>query len=69
MSLSAVVQHLHVLEASGLVRSATQGRVRTCRIDPAMLSQAEIWVAEQRAMGERNLDRLVTYLDETEGGQ
>ena len=69
MSLPAVMLHLKVLEESGMVKSEKVGRVRTCRIDPAMLSQAEIWVAEQRARGERNLDRLVTYLDETEGGQ
>ena len=69
MSLPAVMLHLKVLEESGVVKSEKLGRVRTCRIDPAMLSQAEIWVAERRAMWERNLDRLGAYLDETEDGQ
>lgn len=69
MSLPAVMLHLKVLEESGMVKSEKIGRVRTCRIDPAMLSQAEIWVAERRAMWERNLDRLGAYLDETEDGQ
>ena len=69
MSLPAVMLHLKVLEEAGMVKSEKVGRVRTCRIDSAMLSQAEIWIAEQRAMGESNLDRLVKYLDETEGGQ
>ena len=65
MSLPAVMLHLKVLEESGLVTSEKIGRVRTCRIDPKMLSQAEQWVAERRQMWERSLDRLGTYLDET----
>jgi DNA-binding transcriptional ArsR family regulator len=65
MSLAAVMQHLKVLEASGLVTSQKTGRVRTCRIDPMMLSQAERWVGERRRMWERNLDRLGAFLDQT----
>lgn len=64
MSLSAVVQHLQVLEASGLVRTEKVGRVRTCRIDPAALSLAEQWINERRAQWERRLDRLGEYLAE-----
>ena len=66
MSLPAAMLHLKVLEESGLVTSEKVGRVRTCRIDPQMLSQAEKWVAERRRMWERNLDRLGAFLDETE---
>src|SRR6185437_7940299 len=58
MSLPAVMLHLKVLEEAGLVTSLKEGRVRTCRIEPLMLSQAEKWVSERRAMWERNLDRL-----------
>ena len=65
MSLAGALQHLKVLEESGLVASEKKGRVRTCRIDPAMLSAAERWVAERRVMWERNLDRLGAFLDET----
>jgi DNA-binding transcriptional ArsR family regulator len=65
MSLPAAMLHLKVLEDSGLVTSRKVGRVRTCRIDPKMLSQAEQWVAERRAMWERSLDRLGAFLDET----
>jgi DNA-binding transcriptional ArsR family regulator len=65
MSLPAVLLHLKVLQESGLVTSQKVGRVRTCRIEPRMLSQAETWVAERRAMWERNLDRLGAWLDET----
>jgi DNA-binding transcriptional ArsR family regulator len=64
MSLPAVLLHLKVLQESGLVTSQKVGRVRTCRIEPQMLSQAETWVAERRAMWERNLDRLGAFLDE-----
>lgn len=73
MSLPAVVQHLQVLEASGLVRTEKVGRVRTCRIEPAVLRSAEGWIAERRTTWERRLDRLGRYLaelpDEPEGGQ
>ena len=65
MSLPAAMLHLKVLEESGLVTSQKVGRVRTCRIDPKMLSQAEQWVSERRQMWERSLDRLGAFLDET----
>jgi DNA-binding transcriptional ArsR family regulator len=64
MSLAAVVQHLQVLEASGLVRTEKVGRVRTCRIEPAALRTAERWISERRASWERRLDRLGEYLAE-----
>jgi len=64
MTLAGAVQHLQVLEASGLVRSEKVGRVRTCRIEPAALAQAEGWISERRRMWERRLDRLGEYLDE-----
>jgi DNA-binding transcriptional ArsR family regulator len=66
MSLPAVVQHLQVLEASGLIRSKKAGRVRTCRIEPAALRTAEAWIAERRGARERRLDRLGDYLAEQE---
>jgi DNA-binding transcriptional ArsR family regulator len=62
MSLPAVVQHLQVLEASGLVRSEKTGRVRTCRIEPKALRTAEQWIAARRSLWERRLDRLGEYL-------
>jgi DNA-binding transcriptional ArsR family regulator len=64
MSLPAVVQHLHLLEASGLVRSEKVGRVRTCRMDSEALGTAERWIAERRATWERRLDRLGEVLAE-----
>lgn len=64
MSLPAVVQHLHVLETSGLVRSQKLGRVRTCTVEPAALRTAERWIAERRTFWEESLDRLGDYLAE-----
>src|SRR5271170_3414981 len=64
MSLPAVVQHLHLLEASGLVRSEKLGRVRTCSIEPVALRAAEGWVAQRRTAWEQRLDRLADFLDE-----
>jgi DNA-binding transcriptional ArsR family regulator len=55
MSLAAVVQHLQVLEASGLVRSEKVGRVRTCRIEQAALGSAEQWIVDRRTSWERRL--------------
>jgi DNA-binding transcriptional ArsR family regulator len=66
MSLPAAMLHLKVLEDCGLVKSQKVGRVRTCRIDPKMLSEAEIWVSERRQMWERNLDRLKDFLDQSD---
>jgi DNA-binding transcriptional ArsR family regulator len=65
MSLPGVMQHLAVLEASGLVVTQKVGRTRTCRIEPQALSQAEHWIAERRALWERRLDRLGAFLEET----
>lgn len=63
MSLPAIVQHLAVLQTSGLVRSEKIGRVRTCRIDPDALGAAEQWIAGQREQWARRLDRLGDYLN------
>lgn len=64
VSLAAVLQHLQVLEHSGLVRSEKVGRVRTCRLEPAALRMAEDWLRRQRTVWEDRLDRLGGYLAE-----
>lgn len=64
MSLPAVMQHLQVLEACGLVRSEKVGRVRTCHIEPAGLRLAENWITRQRTAWELNLDQLGNFLKE-----
>jgi DNA-binding transcriptional ArsR family regulator len=64
MALPSFVQHLRVLEESGLVRSKKQGRVRTYRLAPERLRLAENWLSKQRALWERRLDQLDAYLQE-----
>jgi DNA-binding transcriptional ArsR family regulator len=65
MTLAAVVQHLQVLEQSGLIRSEKVGRVRTCRLKAGGLNTLADWVAERRTLMERRLDRLGEILAET----
>ena len=62
MSLPAVMQHLQVLETSGLIHTEKVGRVRTCRIEPVPLRRAEQWISARRSGWERRLDRLGDYL-------
>lgn len=64
MSLAAVVQHVQVLDASGLIRTEKVGRVRTCRIEPAALRSVENWIAQRRRNWETRLDRLGEVLSE-----
>lgn len=64
MSLSAVLQHLRVLETSGVVRSEKVGRVRVCRIEPAALGVVEQWIRQRRQAWERRLDKLGEVLAE-----
>jgi DNA-binding transcriptional ArsR family regulator len=64
MTLAAVVQHLQILEASGLVRTEKLGRVRTCRIDPAGLNVAQQWIGDRRSVWEKRLLRLGDVLSD-----
>jgi len=66
ITLAAVVQHLQVLEESGLVRSQKVGRVRTCRLEPGGFKTLADWVTERRMLMERRLDRLGEILAETD---
>ncbi|MBT2520936.1 helix-turn-helix transcriptional regulator [Arthrobacter sp. ISL-28] len=63
MSLPAIVQHLQVLEASGLIRSEKIGRVRSCSIVPSAVRLAEAWLRSRRTAQESRLDRLESFLD------
>jgi DNA-binding transcriptional ArsR family regulator len=65
MSLPSVMQHLDVLQRSGLVRSEKVGRVRRCRLEPGPMRTLEQWIGEHRAIWEGRLDRLADVLDET----
>lgn len=64
MSLSAIGQHLRILEESGLVTSRKIGRVRTVALQPEVLRCAEDWFADHRKRWEQRLDRLFELLSE-----
>lgn len=66
MTLADVVQHLQILEESGLVRSEKIGRVRTCQIEPRGFALVEKWITDRRNLWERRFDRLGTLLAEPE---
>ena len=62
MALPSFVQHMGILEESGLVQSSKKGRIRTYEIIPKRLKLAEDWMVRQRALWEKRLDQLDTYL-------
>jgi DNA-binding transcriptional ArsR family regulator len=64
ITLAGVVQHLQILEKSGLVRTEKVGRVRTCRVEPKGLAVAERWIADRRSLWESRFDRLGKLLAE-----
>ncbi len=66
MTLAAVVQHLQILEESGLVRSEKIGRVRTCQIEPKGFALVEKWIADRRSLWQRRFGRLGALLAEPE---
>lgn len=64
MALPSFIKHLAVLERSGLVRSTKTGRVRTCTLHPRALTQAEQWLARQRAQWESRSDRMAAFAED-----
>lgn len=67
MSLSAVMQHLQLLEASNLVVSQKQGRVRTCSLNRETITNAEAWFMDRRQAWESMFDRMVEVIEAEEG--
>jgi DNA-binding transcriptional ArsR family regulator len=66
ITITAVAQHLQVLEESGLARTEKTGRVRTCQIESSGFDALERWVADHRTQWEKRLDRLGQFLIEEE---
>ncbi len=64
ITVTAVAQHLQILEEAGLVHTEKTGRVRTCRIEPAGFDALMQWVRDHRTVWERRLDRLGELLGE-----
>ena len=69
MSLAAVVQHLQVLEESGIIRSEKLGRIRTCTLQPGGLQPLTDWLTARRIEMERKFDRLGVLLTEDATGE
>ena len=66
ITVTAVAQHLQILEQSGLVKTEKTGRIRTCRLDTSGFSVAQQWIDDRRSMWESRLDRLGDLLSEAE---
>jgi DNA-binding transcriptional ArsR family regulator len=64
MALPSFLQHLRVLEDSGLIRSHKIGRVRTCAVNSRCLNEVESWLVTQRKLWETRLNQLDSYLME-----
>jgi DNA-binding transcriptional ArsR family regulator len=69
MSLAGVVQHVRILETSGLISSTKRGRTRTCHLNRVALSDVEKWIAERQSNVERQLDRLGEMLNSSNNNQ
>ena len=69
ITLTAVAQHLQILEEAGLVHTEKLGRVRTCRLEPAGFRALEQWIRDHRTAWERRLDRLGEMLAEEDETQ
>ncbi|HET9098879.1 MAG TPA: metalloregulator ArsR/SmtB family transcription factor [Acidobacteriaceae bacterium] len=63
ITVAAVMQHLQILEESGLVHTEKVGRIRTCRIDTAGFKALQQWINDHRTLWERRLDRLGEFLE------
>jgi DNA-binding transcriptional ArsR family regulator len=64
MSLPAVSKHLGVLERAGLIARGREAQWRPCRLEAGPLKEVAEWTERYRAMWERRLDRLDTYLQQ-----
>jgi len=64
ITLTAVSQHLRLLEEAGLIRSQKLGRTRSCQIEPAALSRLQTWLLDRRSIWEKRLDDLTDILDD-----
>ncbi|MGP8251199.1 MAG: ArsR/SmtB family transcription factor [Terracidiphilus sp.] len=69
ITLTAVMQHLEILEDAGLVHTEKLGRVRVCRLEPGGFGALEQWIREHRKAWEQKLDRLGEFLGEEDEGR
>jgi DNA-binding transcriptional ArsR family regulator len=64
ITLTAVAQHLEILEEARLVQTEKLGRVRTCRIESAGFRALDQWIRAHKTAWERRFDRLGKLLAE-----
>jgi DNA-binding transcriptional ArsR family regulator len=69
VTVTAVMQHLQILEASGLVHTEKVGRTRTCRIEAAGFTALQQWIDDHRTLWERRLDSLGDFLEEDDAAR
>ena len=62
ISVAAAVQHLEILEETGLAATEKVGRVRTCQIDRRGFDALERWVRNHRTLWETRFDSLSKML-------
>ncbi len=67
MSMPAVSKHLKVLEQAGLIARDRQAQLRPCRLQPAPLKEAAVWLERYRRFWAHSFNRLDTYLEELQG--
>jgi DNA-binding transcriptional ArsR family regulator len=65
-TLASIVQHVQVLEGSGLIVTAKVGRTRTCRASSEAIARVEGWLSERRRLWEDRFDRLGALLEASE---
>jgi DNA-binding transcriptional ArsR family regulator len=63
MSLPAVMKHLDVLEAAGLLARRKQGRIVSCRLVGAPMENAAAWLAHYTRFWSASLDRLAAVVE------
>jgi len=64
VSLAAIMQHVQILEASGLISTRKRGRLRLCALETRSLSVLEGWIAQRRETRKADFDRLGTLLND-----
>jgi len=64
ITITAVAQHLQILEECALVHTEKSGRVRTCRIEILGFECLERWISDHKTIWAHRLDQLGALLDE-----
>lgn len=66
MALPSFLKHVRTLEATGLIRTAKSGRVRTCVLNRERLQLVDDWLAAERRSWEARTDRLEALVTQEE---